>query len=375
MEQRLKYLSFLKITLLTFIIANSIYAQDLPVLLQRNTDGQAYNPSVSGLYGSSYDFAFQNKWAGIGEPYSLAYLSMQTPLSDGSIGAAFNVFYEKVNLLRTVDLSAALAYHFLLDNNMVVSLGLNAEYGNTSLDIGGIDVIDPSDPVFDFAGVNKFDFSFGTNFRTNYFQFGASANRLLTLLKSEENKKQNDLAFQEFFTAYAVGFLPTSSGRDMLELRANYRQLLNRKNLVDLGAFYEYNKKFMLGANYRTNSSFHVAASVTLMDNFSIGYAREVVVGEFSGQLGASDEITLRYTFDQVQSILNNTRGNAGDLGRIGGSINRLNTRKGKYSGGGRKRINGNSKRERNKMRNYKGRYKNLLPPSKRKKKKFLGIF
>merc|ERR1712065_92963 len=76
---------------------------------------------------------------------------------------------------------------------------------------------------------------------------------------------------------------------------------------------------------YRSNSSIHAAASITLMDNLTIGYARELVVGEFSGQLGASDEITLRYTFDQVQSILNNVRGrqNSG-LGSIGGSINRL---------------------------------------------------
>ena len=133
----------------------------------------------------------------------------------------------------------------------------------------------------------------------------------------------------------------------------------------------------MLGFTYRTNSSIHGAAAITLMDNLTIGYAREIVVGEFSGQLGASDEITLRYTFDQVQSILNNPRaGSSSGLGRIGGSINKLNSRRGStVKRNNRNRINGNSKNQRRKMRNYKGKYKKLLPPSRRKKKKFLGIF
>ncbi|NEQ55564.1 MAG: type IX secretion system membrane protein PorP/SprF, partial [Leptolyngbya sp. SIO3F4] len=180
------------------LVFGGVQAQELPVLIQKYTDGLAYNPSVSGLYGSSYDFAYQKRWTGVGEPYSLAYLGMQTPINEGSLGASFNVFYENVNLLQTIDLSAGLAYHILLDNDMVVSLGLNAEYANTSLDIDNVEVNDINDPVLaNFTGINKFDFSFGGNFRTNYFQFGASANRLLSLLKSDENSKQSDLAFRE----------------------------------------------------------------------------------------------------------------------------------------------------------------------------------
>ncbi|MBT33546.1 MAG: hypothetical protein CMO01_28105 [Thalassobius sp.] len=363
-----------RILLLT-LLANSLYAQELPVLVQKYTDGLAYNPSVAGLYGSSYDFAYQKKWSGIGDPYSLGYLSMQTPLVDGSIGTAFNVFYEKVNLLKTVDLSAAVAYHFLIDNDKVASFGLNVEYGNTSLDLENINVNDAVDldPALNgFNGVNKLDFAFGANFRSNYFQAGVSANRLLTLLKADEKQTQNDLAFQEFFTGYAAGFVPLQSGRDMLELRANYRRLLNQENLLDIGAFYEYNQQFMLGATYRTNSSVNVAAAITFMENFTFGYAREIIVGEFSGQLGASDEITLRYTFDQVQSILNNTRGGTGGLGSIGGSINRLNVRKGKYSNTGRKSSYGHSRKKSKEIKNFTG-------PKKRKKnrrnKKFLWIF
>lgn len=368
-----------KIQLLILILLSfGIKAQELPVLIQKYTDGLAYNPSISGLYGSSYDFAYQNRWTGIGEPYSMAYMGMQTPINQGSLGASFNVFYENVNFLKTVDLSASLAYHILLDNNMVVSLGLNGEYASTSLDINNVEVNDVDDPtLMNFNNVNKIDFAFGANFRSDYFQFGASANRLLTLLKSEENQTQSDLAFREFFTAYAAGFLPLMDGRDILEVRSSYRRLLNQKSLIDLGVFYEYNQKFMLGFTYRTNSSVHAAASITLMDNLTIGYARELVVGEFSGQLGASDEIVLRYTFDQVQSILNNSRGRSGSgLGSIGGSINKLNVRQGSFNRKKRSSsINGNSRSQRKKMRNYKGKYKKLLPPSKRRKKKFLGIF
>ena len=341
-------------------------AQELPILIQKYTDGLAYNPSVSGLYGSSYDFSYQKRWTGIGEPYSMAYLGMQTPLNQGSLGASFNVFYENVNFLQTVDLSAGLAYHILLDNDMVVSLGLNGEYANTSLDINNIEVNDINDPaLINFNNLNKLDFSFGANFRSNFFQFGASANRLLTLLRSEEDFSQSDLAFREFFTAYAVGFLPVASGRDLVELRGNYRRLLNEKNLIDLGVFYEYNRQFMLGFTYRSNSSIHAAASITLMNNLTIGYARELVVGEFSGQLGASDEITLRYTFDQVQSILNNVRGRSNTgLGSIGGSINRL-------------RINNRSSNSNfsKRQKRVKKNFRKFTGPKKRKKKKFLGIF
>ncbi|WP_026210718.1 PorP/SprF family type IX secretion system membrane protein [Flexithrix dorotheae] len=344
--------------LLPLIFVISFYqlsAQDLPVYIQKQNVGLMYNPSISGLKEASYDFAYENKWSGVEGAFNKSYLGFQSPLNSGNLGMSFNIYYEKFNVFQTVDFSGGLAYHALLNDNAVLSFGLSAEFISTSLNLNDVQVVDLSDPViFDFTKQNKFDGYFGVNFSTPKFQTGFSFNRIMTALKSEDNKTQGDIIHPDFFTAYGLITLPVSNERDKFEILAYYKKFSTFTGVADLGAYYTYNNKFTLGGNYSTNSAAHIAAGVTIIENLSLGYSHEILLKNFSGVVGASDEITIRYTFDQVESIFNTTSGGRNFGKTASRRLNKIYTVK-KKRGKGRNPTDSHSPGKRKKMRNFRG--------------------
>ncbi|MBX2844222.1 MAG: type IX secretion system membrane protein PorP/SprF [Flammeovirgaceae bacterium] len=122
-------------------------------------------------------------------------------------------------------------------------------------------------------------------------------------------KNISRLKFNSSITKFYYLSLPVSDERDKFEVLVYYKNFSTITGTLDLGGYYTYDNKFNLGANYSTYSSSHISAGVTLINNLSLGYSHEILLKDFSRVVGASDEITIRYTFDQLESIFYATTG------------------------------------------------------------------
>ena len=344
-----------------FLFQLCAVAQELPVFSQKFNNGLVYNPSLAGLSSGAVDLSYQRQWSGLDRSVSNLYAGLQNHFAQGRIGVSANVFRENFNLLSTNYLSGAVAYHLPFGNNSGMSFGVNAEYANVALNLGDARITQENDPLINnFPGYNNIDFGFGFTLSLQEFQIGASSVRFTQFLATEPTQEQD--YFPAMFTGFAAYKILLADGGSWLEPRVHYRYVDNQANILDAGLYFTYGNLVTAGASYRNNATISASAAVHLQ-NFTIAYSRQSLASEYSSNLGGSDEITLRYTFNENLNFFGGS-GFGGRRGRLGGrgynnSSNKLmnrNTKKPKF--------NLFNKKERLKMRNYKGKYKRLLKKS-----------
>lgn len=191
--------------------------------------------------------------------------------------------------------SGAFAYHLRFTDNNMISAGISVEYVNTKVNYNAVDVIDSNDDLLigNQPNANSIDFSFGLNYSSKYLKLGASANRLGSLVGISDSTSQ----FSQFYSAFANLTLPVAGDRDAIEPIVYFRKFANGTHQIDGGLYYTYKNIVTLGGSYRTGGTIGLTAALRINKNLLLGYSREMLSGDFSKNLGASNEFTLRLDF------------------------------------------------------------------------------
>jgi type IX secretion system PorP/SprF family membrane protein len=272
-----------------------VSGQDVPVYSQKLTNSFLYNPSVAGNTLGSATLSYRQQWAGVeGSPRTL-FFSIHTPFARHKFGTGFNVYQEKSGVNENLFASGAFAYHLRFTDENMLSMGVSVEYVNTKINYRDVDVIDSNDDLLNGnqPNANAVDFSFGLNYTSKYVKFGASANRLGTLMGLNDSTSQ----FSQFYSGFIALTLPVADERDVIEPIVYLRKFANGTHQIDGGLYYTYNDIFTLGGSYRTGGAIGLTGALRINKNLLIGYSREVLSGDFSKNIGASNEFTLRLDF------------------------------------------------------------------------------
>ena len=286
---------FLPIVILFANLVQLGYSQDVPVYSQKLTNSFLYNPSVAGNTLGSATLSYRQQWAGVeGSPRTL-FFSIHTPFAKHRFGTGFNVYQEKSGVTDNLFASGAFAYHLRFTDDNMLSMGVSVEYLNTKIDYMAVDVIDGDDDLLNGnqPNANAVDFSFGLNYSSKYFKVGASANRLGSLVGLSDSTSQ----FSQFYSGFLNLTLPLAGERDLLEPIVYLRKFANGTHQIDGGLYYTYKNLLTLGGSYRTGGAIGLTAAVRINKNLLIGYSREILSGDFSSSIGASNEFTLRLDF------------------------------------------------------------------------------
>jgi type IX secretion system PorP/SprF family membrane protein len=289
----------LKRFLLPFVIfvvgISRLVGQDIPLFTQKLTNSFLYNPSVVGNTLGSITLSHRRFWSELPGSPATNFISFHTPLDRHRFGVGANLYQENIGILQTLYGSAAFAYHIRINDNNAFSMGVAAEFNNSSINFLDVDVRDTQDLLLtsDNVGFNKVDFSFGVSYKSKYVKLGASANRLTGFVGSEKNTNQ----FPQYYSGFLNGTIPLFRDRDLLEPIINYRSLAPGSSQFDLGLYYTYNNIVTLGVGYRSSSIVNATAAVKIYNRFSIGYSSDIYTGAASNSIGTSNEITLRYDF------------------------------------------------------------------------------
>lgn len=243
----------------------------------------------------SATLSYRQQWAAVeGSPRTL-FFSIHTPFAKHRFGTGFNVYQEKSGVNENLFASGAFAYHLRFTDNNMISMGVSVEYVNTKINYSAVDVIDTNDDLLNGnqPNANSLDFSFGLSYSSKYLKLGASANRLGSLVGLSDSTSQ----FSQFYSAFLNLTLPVAGERDVIEPIVYFRKFANGTNQIDGGLYYTYNDIVTLGGSYRTGGAIGLTAALRIKKNLLIGYGREVLSGDFSKSIGASNEFTLRLDF------------------------------------------------------------------------------
>jgi type IX secretion system PorP/SprF family membrane protein len=277
----------------------TLQAQDIPLFSQKLTNSFVYNPSLAGHTFGSITASYKQNYSSVAGSPKNYFLSVHTPIANHRFGIGANVYQEEVTFLRNMYASGAFAYHLPLDKLTTLSFGLSAEYNTFSTN--GSPNFDPHQDGFDeeFAkfqqdGIKDYDFSFGLHFQNRFLKGGIAANRLSTSWIKSDAKS----VLSNYYSAFVQGLIPIRGGEDVLEPYLAYRRLSEINNTLDLGIYYTYDNMITAGAAMRSGAVLSGTLAFRFSQYLLIGYSREMIVGNVGGFVGAANEFTIRYDFN-----------------------------------------------------------------------------
>jgi len=292
-----------RISLVLFIIviiSAKSPAQDIPLFSQKLTNSLLYNPSLAGNTFGSLTYSYRKNYGNVKGAPENHLISINTPISNYRFGMGASLYQEDVNFLRTTYTSAAFAYHVHFNKLTVLSMGVGAEYN--SIGLNGLSNTINNDPELMRLGEGKengYDVSFGMHLQTPYLKLGLATNRLATSWVADDKFTLG------YFSGIAQGNIPLRNGDDLLEPYVAYRKFSTTNNTYDLGMYYTYNNKLILGVATRgkigTESGNNIVSSTLgyrIVRNLLAGYSHELMIGSLGGYVGSANELTLRMEFN-----------------------------------------------------------------------------
>jgi hypothetical protein len=172
-------------------------------------------------------------------------------------------------------------------------MGVSGEYnsiGTNGTPIGSIN--DPEYVSISQGKMNHFDYSFGLHFQNRYLKAGVAANRLSSTWSGE------DANLASYYSSFVQGLIPIRGGEDLLEPYVAYRKLSDFNNTIDAGLFYTYNNLLTLGGAWRSGGVVSGTLAARVGKYILLGYSYETIMGNVGGFVGAANEITVRYDFN-----------------------------------------------------------------------------
>jgi type IX secretion system PorP/SprF family membrane protein len=285
----------LKTFLLSLLAVVSATAQDIPLFSQKLTNSFIYNPALAGHTYGSITYSFKQNYKVDGAPQN-HFLSAHTPIANHRFGIGASVYQEDVTFLRNLYASAAFAYHIPLSKITTLSFGLAGEYNAFNVN-GALNFDDGDDSELRAyqKGIGEYDFSFGAHFQNRFIKAGLASNRLSTAWIKDSSKT----VLSNYYSSFVQGLIPLRAGQDILEPYVAFRKLSDVNTILDIGVFYTFDNKIILGGSMRNQNIISGTVGFRLSKYLMVGYSREMITGNVGGFIGAANEFSFRFDFNE----------------------------------------------------------------------------
>ncbi|MAT67229.1 MAG: hypothetical protein CL830_02385 [Crocinitomicaceae bacterium] len=166
------------------------------------------NPAVAHLGKKSLNIIYRNQWVGFEGAPKTTFLSYQSSFShkkDVKSSSFSNVggFLQNENIgaFRSFKINISYSYSFLLSSNWRLSFGSFIGIQQLGLDVTGVTLFDPKDPVVDVSNFSSLpDFSMGFTLTNNNNFFGISAKQVFQnnwkkIINSDLSQNESSIVF------------------------------------------------------------------------------------------------------------------------------------------------------------------------------------
>lgn len=168
--------------LVLVIISTQLYSQQIALYSQYFQNNYIINPAVAGT-NSEYSplrLAVHKQWIGITDSPSSQVVSLHHQLDNGYMGLGGLMFHDTFGPVRMIGVQSTYAYHFRVDRDIYVSLGLSAIFMQYIINLTQDDFYS-YEPILtrDRASVTLPDANFGLYAYSSNFWAGISIAHLL----------------------------------------------------------------------------------------------------------------------------------------------------------------------------------------------------
>lgn len=309
-------------SLVLLMISGNLFSQQQVQYTQFMHNKMALNSSIAGSKGAPVIAALlRQQWIGVeGAPVSQA-VTFHAPIPNRRIGLGFVLANDQIGVTRSITASANYAYHIQLKEELYLSAGINASVKQLRINWNDAVAIHQGDTFVPENGESsKMMMNFGTGFLlySDNFYAGLSAPKLLrNRVDFGAGPNGVEMQAREEIHVYAMaGTLLPLKGKLSLKPALLMKYVENAPIDFDLHASLDWNRRFSLGATYRTGGSLNrpVGESVDVLVGFSpsqsirLGLSYDYSLTKISQYTVGSIELFGEYTLSRSSDRLTNPR-------------------------------------------------------------------
>lgn len=280
-----------------FFFAGTLRAQQATTYTQYADNQVPFNSAYSLLdKAGSVNMNSRKQWTGIeGSPYTIQF-NGHLPIESIKSAGGLSVTYDKFNIEKLTEVTAFFAKAVQLSASDYLAASFNAGFRNYRALYSEADASDPSfrDDIRETIGTVGLGLMF---YDPDRYYVGASIPRLSirSLGNASADERRNYSNTYYFSGAYLFTLSP--------DIRLKPATLVSYSRAFDTEADFSatvyLQDKFGFGVNYRTTNEIAGILSLTLNNNFKIGYSYQTGIGNDNlGRISnGSHELSLGFRF------------------------------------------------------------------------------
>ena len=287
---------------LILLFSGGLFAQQLPQFSQYLLNKYVINPASAGT--ENYFLGqtnYRNQWSGIRDAPRTHILSVNGPLQHKKMGIGGYIFTDITGPTRRSGINFSYSYHFQVNDDINISLAVNAGILNFSID--GTEILFESngDELFsptEEDGINPdAGFSFYV-YAEDYF-FGASAPQLIRNELDFKNSLQNPSG--RLANHYFIMGGYTYELNSQIDLKPSFLMKYVKPTPIQ----YEftlrgvYQDMAWLGFSYRKSDAIGILAGYVLNDKISFGYSYDITQSDLKNYSNGTHEVMLSIKFNR----------------------------------------------------------------------------
>ena len=291
-----KYIIFI----ILIISVLKVYAQQEPQYTHYSYNRLAYNPAIAGSMGNGVlGLLYRNQWSGIDGAPQTGILTGHMPIMKNRGGIGLTLTADQLGMTNSNFAVASYAYRIPINATSTLSLGLQAEVEETSLDWSKALLTQKNDQLANTITTSRVGGNAGAGiyFKTTKYFVGLSVPRLLKnrLYQSIPNQKKSSRDFRSYFAQAGATFVINKNIDFIPMTMLSFGPSI--PTTFDLGANVLFMKRFGAGLNWRAADSVDGLLQFQVNNRLKAGFAYDFTTSPLKKTTRGSWEIMFEYQF------------------------------------------------------------------------------
>jgi type IX secretion system PorP/SprF family membrane protein len=332
------------IVLASFVIlaAAPALAQQVPMYSHYYYNKFLYNPALAGVqdYGQIY-LINRTQWNNIPDAPRTKALTIDGPMKKKNIGIGVALFQDVAGQFNSTGAQAAYRYGIDFGNDQMLNFGLALGFLDNRIDFAEFLAKHNLDPVImsAYQSTTGFDANLGINYTYKDLNIGVAVPQLIGNELAYEaigNPVTGEIQYgliRHFLTNISYDWDIKGDGTWFLQPTALIRATPGAPLQYDINAAFSYQKKYWVGAMYRSGYSATFSAGAKLANQFVIGYAYDYAIhADLSTYTKGASEFMIGYQFGgkvtddpelkkALKNINEKINSNKGEVDSLGGEV------------------------------------------------------
>jgi type IX secretion system PorP/SprF family membrane protein len=293
-------------TIVVFLIATQMYGQQDPQYTQYMYNMNVINPAYAGSKENlSFGLLYRTQWTGIdGAPKTGTFFG-HLPVGE-KVGIGLSVISDEIGPVRETNAYADFSYTLQLGGAHRLAFGVKAGATFHDIGIGGIDLIDPTDPFFENISSTTPNIGAGFFYYTDNYYVSFSVPNILNSVHLDANGNKLGSEVSHYFLT--GGYVFELSPNTKLKPSFMVKSAFNTPTSFDVNLNALFFEKFEIGASYRLDDSFSGLVNFAITPTVRIGYAYDSVTSDIRNYAPASHEFLLLFDLNFPRKVSRSPR-------------------------------------------------------------------